>query len=369
MWSQTSHLSNEDLLLWLDGELPRRRAAKAGTHLSACWDCRSRMAQIASTIHDFMHAHHSSVPELPPSAGPRALLKARLAAISMGENEMLHLRQSHASWVWAAACLLVLVTGGLFLHYPTKGLKPDASDDTPSLPNRRLTPGATMAADIGDLCSTRHDEVVRSVPNALQDAVLREYGLPASRAQNFEIDFLISPGLGGAESIRNLWPEPRYGTLWNSFAKDQLEDYLHQSVCAGRVSLQTAQKDIALDWVSAYQKYFRTTKPLTSVSGLSPANQRVLAIFLTFRGPATHEVELPLRSGDRLTRREEETLFKESLRQEAESRCGRRMTRRRLPGTGPDHRRPGLFAPSSAPAETTDPGPRHPADFVNLSIS
>ncbi len=114
------------------------------------------------------------------------------------------------------------------------------------------------------------------MPIALQETVLREYGLPPSREQSFEIDFLISPGLGGAENIRNLWPEPRYHTVWNSFVKDQLEDYLHQSVREGRVNLRSAQQDIARNWIAAYQKYFHTTEPLAMVSELSGAKAKVL---------------------------------------------------------------------------------------------
>ena len=284
MGNQTSHLSDEELLLWIDGELRWRRAAKVRVHLSACWNCRSRMAQIETTIHEFMHLHQSSIPELPPSAGPRALLKARLAELARAENEIPHHpeRRVPTAWVAAASCLLVLVMTGIFLHYHTGRFKPGTNSNASSLPDPHLTPGATITVAINDLCSKPHDEVVRSVPIALQETVLREYSLPPSRKQNFEIDFLISPGLGGAENIRNLWPEPRYHTVWNSFVKDQLEDYLHQSVCEGRISLNSAQQDLAGDWISAYQKYFHTREPLSTVSELPSARSNDLVIFPKF---------------------------------------------------------------------------------------
>jgi hypothetical protein len=44
--------------------------------------------------------------------------------------------------------------------------------------------------------------------------------------------------------------------------KDQLEDYLHESVCRGTISLANAQKDVANDWISAYKKYFHTEQPV-----------------------------------------------------------------------------------------------------------
>ena len=68
------HLSDQDLLLSADGELPARRAAQVRAHLAACWDCRARMAQIEETIADFvrLRRQHSSIPSYRPSTA-RAL--------------------------------------------------------------------------------------------------------------------------------------------------------------------------------------------------------------------------------------------------------------------------------------------------------
>lgn len=107
-----------------------------------------------------------------------------------------------------------------------------------------------------------HDAVVIPVSDILRNRVFQEYGLRNTSADNYEVDFLISPGLGGTDDIRNLWPQPRFNATWNSFVKDQLEDYLHRSVCAGRVDLPTAQRDVSTDWIAAYKKYFRTNEPV-----------------------------------------------------------------------------------------------------------
>jgi hypothetical protein len=37
---------------------------------------------------------------------------------------------------------------------------------------------------------------------------------------------------------------------------------LHRLVCAGQLALDTAQRDIATDWIAAYQQYFHTELPL-----------------------------------------------------------------------------------------------------------
>lgn len=282
MGNQTSHFSDGELLLWVDGELRRGRAAQVRIHLTACGDCRSRLAQIEATTHQFMLEHRASIPALPAKASSRAELKARLSKLTMRENAGPQQAGHWALGVWVVAACLLLAMGGIFLSHHAGGLNPERTLYASSLPNPLLTPGAALAADINDLCSRPHDEVIRTVPSSLQETVLREYGLPPARAQSFEIDFLISPGLGGAESLRNLWPEPRYHAVWNSFVKDQLEDYLHQAVCDGRISLKGAQQDIASDWISAYQKYFHTTKPLTAVSDLAGVHARTISPVSTF---------------------------------------------------------------------------------------
>ena len=104
------------------------------------------------------------------------------------------------------------------------------------------------------------------IPASVRQRVLQEYQAPESHAAEYEVDFLITPGLGGADDIRNLWPEPYSSTVWNAHVKDALEDRLHDMVCAGQLDLSTAQHDIATDWISAYKKYFHTQNPLSTRS-------------------------------------------------------------------------------------------------------
>jgi hypothetical protein len=69
--------------------------------------------------------------------------------------------------------------------------------------------------------------------------VFERYGVTRPRDQ-YEVDHLITPELGGATDIRNLWPEPYHDAVWNAHVKDQLEDLLHAMVCRGEVDLATA---------------------------------------------------------------------------------------------------------------------------------
>ena len=81
-------------------------------------------------------------------------------------------------------------------------------------------------------------------------------------SDEYELDHLITPELGGAPDPRNLWPQRYTSRVWNAHVKDRLEQLLPRLVCDGQVALETAQHDIALDWIAAYKKYFNTDAPL-----------------------------------------------------------------------------------------------------------
>ena len=102
----------------------------------------------------------------------------------------------------------------------------------------------------------------RLVPASLQRKVFEEYGIAGAEPRAYEVDYLITPALGGADDIRNLWPQSYSSAVWNARVKDALEDRLHDLVCEGQLDLATAQRDISSDWIAAYKKYFDTDKPL-----------------------------------------------------------------------------------------------------------
>jgi anti-sigma factor RsiW len=269
------HLSDQELLLASDGELPASRAAKVHAHLTACWDCRARMAEVEATIADFARTHRRTLdPQLPPIAGPRALLRAQLAQMSSKPQvsswrtffQSISFQFASATRLAAVgmALLIVVVAGRiLFLHSHVRATQ---SVVTPfehgAIPDRSLTPGATRRVTISDVCSMAHEEVVAEVPTSLRQQVFREYGIVGDHVDEYEVDYLITPGLGGVEDIHNLWPEPSTSPTWNAHVKDGLEEHLHEMVCAGELDLPTAQRDIATNWIAAYKKYFHTEKPL-----------------------------------------------------------------------------------------------------------
>jgi hypothetical protein len=274
---QNLHPSDQQLLQLSDGELRRSHATQVQAHLAACWECRARMANLQRAIVDFVGVHRQSLDsQLPPPAGARALLKAQMAEAAQNLPTKSWWSFGFPNYVrrfvYAALLLLITGVGGSFLYrHLTAG---SAVAYAGLLPDRSLTPGATRAVNLRDVCAEDHDDVVRTVPASLETKVFQEYGLNNVREQNYEVDYLISPGLGGSDDIRNLWPEPRYDATWNSFVKDQLEDYLHASVCNGKIGLDTAQKDVASDWIAAYKKYFHTDQPRPAYSAAASSSEK-----------------------------------------------------------------------------------------------
>jgi hypothetical protein len=133
---------------------------------------------------------------------------------------------------------------------------PEAGEaDLPIRPDPNLTPGAILTTDSATVCQPGYSKSVRHTSGKLKASIYREYGLDRT-VSHFEVDHLISLELGGADVAKNLWPQSYDTVTWNAHTKDKLEDRLHSLVCAGRLPLEQAQRDIATDWIAAYQKYF-----------------------------------------------------------------------------------------------------------------
>ncbi|MGI0073316.1 MAG: carboxypeptidase-like regulatory domain-containing protein [Nitrosotalea sp.] len=129
------------------------------------------------------------------------------------------------------------------------------------LPDPKCTPGATDPTVTQDnidstICVSGYTQTVRppvSVTNPIKLEVMQAYGF-ADSPSNYELDHLIPLELGGAPAdVRNLWPEPYY-TNPNAYDKDGFENYLHNQVCSGAIDLQTAQNEIATNWVKYWEE-------------------------------------------------------------------------------------------------------------------
>jgi hypothetical protein len=266
MRDENLHPSDEDLLQAADGELPSPRPARGiafGGMLAL---------PRADANHRGLHLRFRA---RPPTH--RRIANAALGWTSRAvprPHVCVSAAQPHRwtraySWVAAAACLAVLAMA--LIRTGQWASRPSA---VVSVPRSNLTPGAVLLLERKQVCTVEQANN-RAVPASRRRRVLQAYGISDADARAYEIDYLVTPALGGADDIRNLWPQSYSATVWNADAKDDLEVWLGALVCAGNLDLGTAQSELSRDWIAAYKKYFHTESPLK-------------ASYLTQRGPGAY---------------------------------------------------------------------------------
>jgi len=240
----STHLSDEQLMLVSGRELSWRDAAIARLHLAFCPVCRARSSELKSSMGRYARVYREIFPQYTAAKEPR---------------------HAPVYWAFSTAAWIALSALAVFLwHVSSASHQTTALVREGAIPRSDLTPGATRSIDRQRACALSDN--VPDIPDALKRQVFREYGINEAAADHYEIDFLITPALGGSDSLRNLWPEPYFHTSWNAYVKDTLEDHFHAMVCSGQMDLPTAQREIAQNWVAAYQKHFHTRAPLRAVS-------------------------------------------------------------------------------------------------------
>src|SRR5260221_6599071 len=136
------------------------------------------------------------------------------------------------------------------------GVQPRTSGFAASggLPDAACTPGAFFpGATKGQICQPGYARSVRNVPESEKTQAYDEYSIASHVAGQYEVDHLVSLELGGSNDIANLWPEaasPKPGF----HEKDQVENFLHDQACSGTIPLQTAQIEIATNWLAVYDQ-------------------------------------------------------------------------------------------------------------------
>ena len=266
----TPHPSDETLVRAVDGELPQRGRAALEEHLATCEACQARMAAVRSTAGAAsaacLHDPERTAPALDEMRMRlRISLADRSAALDRSWRFQAARRIARVPIAAvAAAALLVIASATALVRYEIERRGPAARRsqiEAGALPIPALTPGATASVTAADLCAGRGPSKEDIAP-AIRQAVLRDYGMEVLPDADYELDYLITPELGGSSDRRNLWPE-RYGArVWNARVKDELEGLLPTLVCRGAVDLADAQREIAANWIAAYKKYFHTDRPV-----------------------------------------------------------------------------------------------------------
>src|SRR5262249_36095152 len=144
--------------------------------------------------------------EIPSAEGPRALLKVRLRQHAPEESAF---RRFFRSWNSRLVRQLApfpaaLAIFGLIWFTASPG-------EGAAIPRADLTPGAVLNVAVTDVCRNRLSGNREVIP-AVQRRVFAEYRMPEADARRYEVDYLITPALGGSDDIRNLWPQPYSGS-------------------------------------------------------------------------------------------------------------------------------------------------------------
>lgn len=120
------------------------------------------------------------------------------------------------------------------------------------LPDPACTPGDILPeATKAKICVSGYSTTVRDVPESEKQAVYKEYGIKTHTSGEYEVDHFVSLELGGSNDISNLWPEPA-APKPGFHEKDKVENYLHDQVCSGAMTLKDAQIKIATNWLDVY---------------------------------------------------------------------------------------------------------------------
>ena len=132
MLSEESHLSDQELLLAVDGELSPHEAERVDSHLAACWACRVRKQEIETAIGEFVRFQRQNFDlRIPSSNGPRALLIAQLAQQAEAERVSRLRWPRSVSWrfgwallaaILAVAAVTSLVFRGYWERHPARSL-------------------------------------------------------------------------------------------------------------------------------------------------------------------------------------------------------------------------------------------------------
>jgi len=124
--SLTLHPEEEQLLRYIDGELPTRASSEVRSHLESCWQCRAALEELQNVVSQCVHYRKSVLQRhLPTPPAPWVDIHRQFDEIDASVepvlfNRILRLLKSPfdtatKKWAVAAAALLVLL--GIFYRY------------------------------------------------------------------------------------------------------------------------------------------------------------------------------------------------------------------------------------------------------------
>src|SRR4051794_33022433 len=171
MGEPNTHLTDEELLLFADGEARGRNAASIREHLTACWSCRLRLRELEDAITEVARMQRQATKSpLPPPDGPRALLRARLRQMAASRaNAAERVTFNQFIRIGAVAATVAGVIAILWIG--------TSSSELHAVPRSDLTPGAIRSRRASDICSAELGSNAQVLP-AVKRQVFTEYGMP-----------------------------------------------------------------------------------------------------------------------------------------------------------------------------------------------
>jgi hypothetical protein len=290
MSMERTHPTDTTLVMAMDHELSASRRVKVHDHVMACEGCRARLSALEGAAAESARLCRD---EDSPCDGVeikvlRARLQQRMVELrdDMDRSLLFRVRRvvgsvSLVARMGISVVLLALMVG--LMWRSGTGVVTAAE----SLPIGRLTPGATGSVTVADLCAGSAPSP-RVVPVAVRQQVLREYRMEHVPVSEYELDYLITPELGGVGDARNLWPERYDSGPWNAHVKDDLERLLARRVCDGSIDLAVAQQEIATNWIEAYKRHFETDRPIPRQAGIEDDDDQI-----QFEAPRAVPIDMP----------------------------------------------------------------------------
>ena len=157
-----------------------------------------------------------------------------------------------------SALLLVFLAGCSSLPTTVPSGAESSVVAAPSVPAEVLNADVTQDTIQKTICVPGYTATVRpstSFTKGIKVKLLREQGLPATAATDYELDHHVPLALGGhPRSLKNLMLQ-RWDGEDGAKKKDRLERRLQQLVCAYAVRLEDARRAIFVDWQAAYRAY------------------------------------------------------------------------------------------------------------------
>ncbi len=132
-------------------------------------------------------------------------------------------------------------------------------------PDPKLTPGKVETSDLALVCKHGYSEKVRRTTPEMKQQVYRAYGFKTKESRKgYKIDHLVPLALGGADSVKNLWPSNKKAEKYSAGAKDRLELKVREMVCRKELGVKEGQRLFLTNWREAYDRYCPTREACPS---------------------------------------------------------------------------------------------------------